>query len=74
MTHLTNEGIKEDIRNRNAEDSAAAEKIDFGCFAADDLENVILEDVKTLQSESMLKGVDIRGYVLITETGELRQL
>lgn len=74
MTHLTNEGIKEDIHKRNPEHSTAAEKIDFGCFAADDLEKVILEDVDTLKAEPLLQGVDIRGYVLITETGELREL
>lgn len=74
MTHLTNESIKDDVLNRSSEDAAAAEMIDFGCFAADDLEKVVLEDVETLKANYMLQGVDIRGYILTTETGQLREL
>lgn len=74
MTHLTDEGIREDVRKRDPGDAAAAEKIDFGCFTEEDLEKTILEDVATLKGEKLLKGVDIRGYVLSTETGHLQEL
>jgi carbonic anhydrase len=74
MTHLTNESIKEDVRKRDVDGSADASKIDFGCFTEADLEKTILEDVETLKGESLLKGVEIRGFVLTTETGVLREL
>lgn len=74
MTHLTNEGIKEDIRRRHPAHPEAAEGIDFGCFKAEDLEKTIMEDVNALKAEQLLEGVDVRGYVLSTETGRLREL
>lgn len=74
MTHLTDEQIKEDVRKRNSEDAATAEGIDFGCFKDSDLEKVILQDVESLKAEKLLQGVDIRGYVLSTETGRLQEL
>lgn len=74
MTHLTNEGIKEDVRSRNSQHSAAAEEIDFGCFPAEELEQSIIQDVNTLKAVPMLEGIDIRGYVLSTEEGHLREL
>lgn len=74
MTHLTDEQIKEDIRKRNPDDAAAAENIDFGCFAESDLEKTIVKDVESLKAEKLLRGVDIRGYVLSTETGRLQEV
>lgn len=74
MTHLTDEQIKEDVRKRDSEDGTAAEKIDFGCFTESDLEKVILQDVESLRAEKLLRGVDVRGYVLSTETGRLQEL
>lgn len=74
MTFLTDEQIKEDVRKRNPDHAAAAAGIDFGCFRTADLEKVVLQDVHSLRAEKLLQGVDIRGYVLVTETGRLRQL
>lgn len=70
MTHLHDEEILEDARKVDPETTDT----NFGCFAAEDLEKVILEDVETLKAAKSLKGVDIRGYVLVTETGRLHEL
>lgn len=70
MTHLHDEEILENVRKYDPEHTDS----NFGCFAAEDLEKVILEDVETLRAEKALTGVDIRGYVLTTETGLLREL
>lgn len=74
MTHLTDDGIREDIAKRHPNHPEAAEGIDFGCFRAEDLEKTILEDVNALKAEKLLEGVDVIGYVLDTETGKLRAL
>lgn len=74
MTHLTNDEIKEDVKKRDSEGTMDTSKIDFGCFTAADLEKTILEDVSALKAESLLKNVEIRGFVLTTETGLLQEI
>lgn len=73
MTHLTQDSITEDAKNRGvaAEDLAA---IDFGTFPTEDLEKTIVDDVATLKAQDVLKGVDIRGFVLDTDTALLKEL
>lgn len=72
MTHLTDEGILEDIRKRTPDAAATAEGIDFGCFTADDFEETIRKDVQTLKAEKLLEGVEILGLAFDTETGHLK--
>jgi hypothetical protein len=71
MTHLTDEGIREDIRKRGFE---GGEDIDFGCFEASKLRKSVEEDVEKLKGEKMLVDVDVRGFVLVTETGLLEEV
>lgn len=72
MTHLTDEGILEDIRKRTPDAAASAEGIDFGCFTADDFEETIRKDVQTLKAEKLLEGVEILGLAFDTDTGDLK--
>ncbi len=71
MTFLTNDGIKEDMSKRGVK---GHDDIDFGCYTAEDLKKSVLEDVQILQADSLLKGVDVRGFVLSTESGLLEEL
>lgn len=73
MAHITDDLIKEDAKKRGVE-SGELVHVDFGCFAEEDLEKTILEDVETLKKEKVLEGVEIKGYVLSTETGVLSEL
>lgn len=72
MTHLNEEGIKNDIRKRTPAEAPRGSAIDFGTFGADEFENIIRKDVQTLKDEKMLQGMDILGFAFITETGELK--
>lgn len=72
MTHLTDEGIKSDIKKRTPAEAPRGDAIDFGTFTADDFEDTIRKDVQTLKGEKMLQGMDILGFAFITETGELK--
>jgi hypothetical protein len=74
MTHLSNDKIRDEVLARGVKDHEHVDSVDFGCFTSADLEKVILEDVETLKAEETLKGVEIRGFVLTTETGVLREL
>lgn len=74
MTHLTNQGINESVKERTTGGHDTLDNTDFGCFASEDLEKVILEDVKAFRAQEELQGIDIRGFVLTTETGLLREL
>ncbi|KIY04242.1 uncharacterized protein Z520_00936 [Fonsecaea multimorphosa CBS 102226] len=71
MTHLTDEGIKKDILERGID---GAEGINFGCFRGEDIKKSVLDDVQTLKAERLLKDVEVRGFVLTTETGLLEEL
>lgn len=72
MTHLDEEGIKNDIRKRTPAEAPRGSAIDFGTFTADEFEDIIKKDVQTLRDEKMLQGMDILGFAFITETGELK--
>lgn len=74
MTHLTDEGILADIRKRTPNEAAvaAAEKIDFGCFTADEFEDAIRKDVQILRDEKLLEGMEILGLAFDTDTGLLK--
>lgn len=74
MAHLSDEGIRGDIRRRTPAEAARGDVIDFGTFEFDELEDVVRRDVQTLKDEKMLQGMDILGFVLITETGELKPI
>ena len=74
MTHLSNDKIRDDVVKRDVKNHEHVAGFDFGCFTAEDLEKVILEDVEALKAEDLLRGVEVRGFVLTTETGVLREL
>lgn len=70
MTHLTNEEIAEDGRQRGVDTNA----IDFGCFTAEHLKQSVLDDVQILKNDNRLEGLEIRGFVLGTESGLLEEV
>ena len=74
MTHLTDEEIKSDVKKRVPEEAERVEGIEFGSFTAEDFEKTILEDVETLRTDKLLRGVEVRGFALSTETGVLKEL
>jgi hypothetical protein len=43
----------------------------FGTFTADNIDESIREDVLKLRNSSVLTGIQIFGFKLITETGEV---
>jgi hypothetical protein len=43
----------------------------FGTFTADKIDESIKEDVLKLRNSSISQGIEVLGYKLITETGEL---
>ncbi|PVH99361.1 hypothetical protein DM02DRAFT_656514 [Periconia macrospinosa] len=74
MTHLTSEGIKQDIAKRTPGEAARGAAIDFGTFSTEEFEDTIKQDVQTFKDEKMLEGMDILGFAFITETGELKRI
>jgi hypothetical protein len=43
----------------------------FGTYTADKIDESIKEDVLRLRSSSILKGIEVVGFKLVTETGEV---
>lgn len=69
MTHVTQEQAVQEAMERTPDAGREIEKIDFGSFAADEFEETIRKDVKTLRAAQVLGGLNILGFKLITETG-----
>ena len=65
MTCLTDDGIKHDLHECGVEEVTMLLSVRF---TADDLKKSALEDVKTLNTDGLLKIVEIRGFVLSTES------
>lgn len=75
MTHLTDEGIRQDAKARTPDAAAEIDAIEsYGCFDAADFEKTILDDVRTLRQAKVLAGMDIRGLALDTYTGIVTEL
>lgn len=74
MTHLSNEQIRGDVKKRTPVQVTQADAIEFGTFTTEQLEDVLREDVQALKDEKMLHGMEILGFVFITETGELKKV
>lgn len=71
MTHLTDDVIKHDLHER---DVHGGDGLDYGCFKTEDLEKSIKDDVATLKTDALLKDVNIRGFVLDTDSAVLREI
>ena len=69
MTHVSPEEAIEEAKKRNPDAAEEAERMDWGTFTAEDFEETIRKDVKTLRNSKLLAGMDILGFKLITETG-----
>lgn len=69
MTHVTQEQAVQEAIERTPDARAEIEKIDFGSFPADEFEETIRKDVKTLRAAKVLDGLTILGFKLMTETG-----
>lgn len=75
MTHLNDEGIRKDAKTRTPDAAGEVDATEsYGCFEAADFEETIRIDVKALRSAEVLKGVQVRGLALDTETGLVREL
>ena len=74
VTHLTENGIREDVRKRTPD--AVDEILDtpFGFLAAADFEKAIRVDIEALRKSKILAGMKIRGMALDTETGLVSEL
>lgn len=75
MTHLTDEGIRQEAKSRTPD---ATKEINatksYGCFDESDFEKAIRDDVTTLRQSKVLAGVDIRGLAMDTVTGVVTEL
>ncbi|KAH7407088.1 carbonic anhydrase [Phaeosphaeria sp. MPI-PUGE-AT-0046c] len=72
MTHLTTQGIRDDVKKRTPGEAGRANEMEFGAFAAEDFEETIRKDVQVLKEDKLLAGMDVFGFAFITETGELK--
>ena len=48
--------------------------MDFNLFVEEDLDKVLVEDVKALRSSQILTGVHFRGFIFDVETGLVREV
>lgn len=69
--HVTPQEIVDKVAESGSKAKAAAEKIDYGLFSSDELEQSVRDDVRALKEAPTLKGLNIYGFKLDTFTGEV---
>ncbi|KAL6716508.1 hypothetical protein ACLMJK_006075 [Lecanora helva] len=74
MTHLTDDGVRAEAKERTLDAAVEIDAMTFGCALSDAFEALITEDVRRLRAEKVLKGVEIRGMALHTFTGVVREV
>ena len=74
MTQVTDEQVRREAIERTPAAAAEVEGQRYGCFPAEELEKTVKDDVTKLRDAKVLEGVDIRGFILETETGIVREL
>ena len=75
MTHLTNDQVVNEAKERTPKAVAVIDKIDdYGCFPASDFEETVKKDVLKLRSEAALEGMQILGFTMDLGDGVVRQL
>ena len=75
MSHLTEDGIRQDAKTRTPDAAAEVDATEsYGSFDAADFEKTIQADVLTLRNAEVLAGVDIRGLAFDTVTGLVKEL
>ena len=72
MTHLTEDHIRQDVKNRTPD--AALDIEPYGFWTPAEFEANIKIDVEILRNAKVLAGMDIRGLALDTESGLVRDL
>ena len=69
MTHMTDEEIRREAKERTPAATPEIESATYGCWTPSEFEQSIKDDVRVLQKSEVLKGVNIFGFQLVTETG-----
>ena len=71
---MTEADLRADVKRRTPDAAVEETGEPYGCFAAEDFEATIREDVETLRGAKVLAGVQVRGFALETETGVVREV
>jgi carbonic anhydrase len=74
VTHITDDEVREFAKAKNPAAAADVDKIDFGLWRAEHLEESVREDVRKLRQEKSLDGMEVLGFVLETQTGAVREI
>jgi len=74
MTHITEDEIRDFAKSKNPDAVVDVEKMDFGLWKKEHLEQSIKEDVLKLRAEKSLNGLEVYGFALETQTGVVREI
>jgi len=74
LNHVTEDEIRDFAKAKNPDAAADVEKMDFGLWKKEHLEQSIKEDVLKLRAEKSLDGLEVYGFALETQTGAVREI
>jgi carbonic anhydrase len=74
VSHLTDEEIRQFAISKNPDAAADVNKMEFGLWREEQLEETIREDVRKLRAEKSLKGMEVYGFSLETFTGAVTEV
>ena len=74
MFHLTDEGVRDEAKQRTPDAASDIDAMTFGFLPPEAFDSALAEDVRLLRKEKVLQGVEVRGMVLDTFTGAVREV
>ena len=74
MGHVTEDEVRAYAKSKNPAAAADVDKIDFGLWKEEHLQDTVREDVRKLRAEKSLEGMEVLGFVLDTQTGVVTEL
>ncbi|KAE8556394.1 hypothetical protein EYB25_001095 [Talaromyces marneffei] len=74
MTHVTEDEIRDYAKSKNPAAAAIVDKIDFGLWKEEHLEDSVRKDVRKLREEKSLDGIEVFGFVLDTQTAVVTEV
>ena len=74
MGHITAEEVRAYAKAKSPDAAEVVDKIDYGLWKEEHLEETVREDVRKLRNEKSLDGMEVIGFVLGTQTGAVREI
>ncbi|EXJ61929.1 carbonate dehydratase [Cladophialophora yegresii CBS 114405] len=74
MSHATDQEVRAFAKPKTAAAAAVVDKMDFGMWKEEHLDETVKEDIRKLREETSLGDLEVLGFVLDTQKGAVREV